>query len=161
MVWLLYASYSEYTLFTFKKLEHDFLGRSSEKFAGATKHLKRYSNFSGRNMPNGNSSSTPSKPSLIWASGLRGSFSINKTDLYNWLTRDRDEIYTSWILLTICGPNHEPTALPMYMVNNIRHSKSARMIIGTSHILLIGMHHSDKHFLKNKFDYSNNKFNFA
>ena len=32
----------------------DFLGRSSEKFPGATEHLKSLSCFSGWNVPNGN-----------------------------------------------------------------------------------------------------------
>ena len=37
-----------------KLMEHDFSGRSSEKFPGATEHLKRESCFSGRNISNGN-----------------------------------------------------------------------------------------------------------
>ena len=35
-------------------MEHDFSGHSSEKFPGATEHLKRESCFSCRNISNGN-----------------------------------------------------------------------------------------------------------
>ena len=51
-----------------------------EKFSGATENLKTYSGFSGRDVPNGNSCSISSKPTLIPVSGFRGSFSVNGTD---------------------------------------------------------------------------------
>ena len=63
-------------------MEHDFVGLPNGKFPGATEHLKRESCFSGWNVPNRNSCSISSKPSLIPVSGLRGRFPVNVTDLY-------------------------------------------------------------------------------
>ena len=86
------------------QMEHCFSSRSIGKFPGATEHLKRWScQFSGRNIPNGNSCSISPKPSLIPVSGVRSLCS-------NWT--DWKEIYQSWILPTIC-PNHGPAGLPM------------------------------------------------
>ena len=65
-------------------MEHDFFGRSRGKFPGATEHLKRLSCFSGRNIPNRNSSPISSKPSLTPVSGLRGHFPVNGTNSYKW-----------------------------------------------------------------------------
>ena len=48
-----------------KWLEHEVLCLPNGKFPGATEHLKRWSYFSGWNIPNGNSWSIFSKPSLI------------------------------------------------------------------------------------------------
>ena len=59
-----------------------------------------------------------SKPSLIPVSGLRSRFPVNGTDSYKWQTRFPNEIYQSWISLSIC-PNCEPTGLPMKMVKNL------------------------------------------
>ena len=46
-------------------MEHDFLGRSSGKFAGATEHLKS-SPVSERNVPNGNVPPRRDLPMLIF-----------------------------------------------------------------------------------------------
>ena len=54
------------------QMEHCFSSRCSGKFPTATEHLKRWScQFSGRNIPNGNSCSISPKPSLIPVSGVR------------------------------------------------------------------------------------------
>ena len=77
-------------------MEHDFSGRSSGTFPVATEHLKRKSCFSGRNVPNENSISISSKLSLIPASGLRGSFPVNGTDLIcTYGKRDSGTKFTS------------------------------------------------------------------
>ena len=70
-------------------------GRFSGKFPGATELLKRQFYFSGRNVPNGNSCSISSKPSLIPVSGLRSRFPVNGTDSYKWQTRYPNESYQS------------------------------------------------------------------
>ena len=66
-------------------MEHDFMGRSIGKFPGnnGTSENVR-SCFSEQNIPNGNSCSISSKPSLMPGSGLRGRFLVNGNDLYKW-----------------------------------------------------------------------------
>ena len=70
----------------------------------------------------GNLCSITLKPSLILVSDLSGHFSVNGTNLYmyKWSTWFWDEIYQSWLLLSIY-PNHKLTGLPMWLftlVNN-------------------------------------------
>ena len=52
----------------------------AEKFREQRKISKRSPVFSGRDVPNGNSCSISSKPTLIPVSGFRGSFSVNGND---------------------------------------------------------------------------------
>ena len=53
-------------------MAHDFSGRSSGKFPGTTERLKRWSCFSGRNVPNGNSCTICAN--LIFDTSFRLSF---------------------------------------------------------------------------------------
>ena len=83
-------------------MEHDFLGRFSGKFPGARERLKRQSCFSWRNVPNEDSCSTSSKPSLI---PVRPRFS---RPYCGDAMRFRDEIYVP----VLNGLLHLISALP-------------------------------------------------
>ena len=73
--------------------------------------------FFGRDVPNANSCSISSEPTLIPVSGFRGSFSVNGTDFLQMVNAIPGGKYQSWILITIY-PNCEPISLPMWVVNN-------------------------------------------
>ena len=89
-------------------MQHDFLSRSSGKFPGATEHLKRYSCFSGRIIPNGNSCSASSKTSLAPAPALRGRLSVHATDW--WKYKRLSDVNISWWVTSL--PWSKPWSLP-------------------------------------------------
>ena len=80
-------------------MKHDYLGRSTGKFPGATEKVIL---FSGRNVPNGNSCSISLKPSLIPVLGLRGRFLVNRTDIY--VQNGKCDSETKFTISEFCVP---------------------------------------------------------